>query len=386
MEGGARAVDEFSGLVEELTAAFGGGGVDPWPDERFEHFALRVFRWQFGSNPVYRRFAQARGATPDTVGRWQDVPPVPATAFKHLPLISGDPARVERVFRTSGTTQAGQGGEHHVPSLALYRASLLPAFRAHLLPDGASLPFLSLIPSPDRQPHSSLSTMVAVAMDALGAEGSGWFAEEDGRLDADGLARALSDAERSGRPVLLAGTAFAFVHWLDDAPARGAGAARHRLPPGSRLFETGGFKGRSRAVPRAELYGALGARLGMAPEWMINEYGMTELLSQYYEPGLGVPVEADSLEGALAARRLAPPPWLRFRVLDPVTLAPVPDGERGLLCHHDLANVGSASVVLTEDVGVRRSDGLELLGRTPGAEPRGCSVAMDELLSAANAG
>lgn len=370
----------FSELVADLVAAFGAGTAAPWPDERFERLALRVFRWQFGSNAVYRRFAEVRGATPESVRGWKEVPPVPAAAFARLPLLSGDPSRVERTFRTSGTTRVGRRGEHHVPSVALYRASLLPPFRAHLLPDGASLDFLSLIPSPVRQPDSSLSTMVGAVMDAFGGGGSGWFAESE-RLDLEGFGGALASAERTGRPVLLLGTAFAFVHWLDAMRAAGGEASRHRLPPGSRLMETGGFKGRSRSVPRPDLYEALAQRLGIGPEWMVNEYGMTELLSQYYEPGLGVgPPAGTPAAEALAARRLVPPPWLRFRVLDPVTLAEIPDGEPGLLCHFDLANAGSVSAVLTEDLGYREGDGLRLLGRAPGAEPRGCSVAMDELL------
>jgi hypothetical protein len=74
---------------------------------------------------------------------------------------------------------------------------------------------------------------------------------------------------------------------------------------------------------------------------------------------------------------------LRFRILDPVTLEPLEDGEPGVVAHFDLANLGSAAAVLTEDIGYRFDGGLKLLGRTPEAEPRGCSVAMDELLAAA---
>ena len=343
--------------------------------------ALRVFDWQFRANPVYRRYAEGRGATPESVRSWEDVPAVPAAAFKHLPLISGEGGAVERVFRTSGTTAGRRRGEHHVPSLALYRASLLPTFRAHVLPDGVPLSFISLIPSPMRQPDSSLSTMVGLAMEAFGTSDSGWFAEGE-RLDVERLGEALRASERSGRPALVLGTAFAFVHWLDAQAA--SEAAPFRLPAGSRVLETGGFKGRSRAVSRTELYAALAEGLGIGPEWIVNEYGMTELLSQYYEGGLGQPTGSEvPLAQALEERRLVGPPWLRFRILDPVTLEPLPDGERGLVAHFDLANVGSVAAVLTEDVGFADAGGLKLLRRAPGAEPRGCSVAMDELLSAA---
>ena len=70
-------------------------------------------------------------------------------------------------------------------------------------------------------------------------------------------------------------------------------------------------------------------------------------------------------------------------MLDPVSLDPVPEGSAGLLCHLDLANVGSVCSVLTEDMGVAVGDGFRVLGRARSAEPRGCSLAMDELMSAA---
>ena len=46
----------------------------------------------------------------------------------------------------------------------------------------------------------------------------------------------------------------------------------------------------------------------------------------------------------------------------------------------DLANVGSALHVLTEDLAVERAaGGFELVGRAAGAELRGCSLRAEEL-------
>ena len=120
------------------------------------------------------------------------------------------------------------------------------------------------------------------------------------------------------------------------------------------------------------------ARLGIPSSCVVNEYGMTELLSQFYEPVLSSPPAP-----ALAERYHVAPPWVRTRVLDPVSLAPVRPGQPGLLCHLDLANAGSAACVLTEDMGVAVEGGFRLLGRAPGAEPRGCSLATEDLLRAA---
>jgi hypothetical protein len=96
---------------------------------------------------------------------------------------------------------------------------------------------------------------------------------------------------------------------------------------------------------------------------------MAELSSQYYDS-----VIADRIAGRHAARRKLAPHWARLLVLDPDTLAPLPAGHDGLLCHFDLANAGSAMAVLSEDIGRLDGDGFQLVGRAPGAPARGCSL------------
>ena len=45
---------------------------------------------------------------------------------------------------------------------------------------------------------------------------------------------------------------------------------------------------------------------------------------------------------------------------------------------------GSVIAIQTADLGQRIGDGFEVLGREPGAEARGCSIAADELLGGTN--
>ena len=75
------------------------------------------------------------------------------------------------------------------------------------------------------------------------------------------------------------------------------------------------------------------------------------------------------------------PPWARVVPVDPESLRPVGDGEAGIARIEDLANVDSAFAVLTRDRVRRVPGGFELLGRAPGAPPRGCSIALDEMLA-----
>lgn len=365
----------FAALAGELESLFGRGVGAALDEGAFNELALRVFAQQFDANPVFRGFCLKRRATPDTVVRWEDVPPVPATAFKHVDLVCGPPASAEAVYVTSGTTSGRElRGRHHVPRVALYRAAALPSLRAWLVPEDRPLAVVSLIPSPDQAPHSSLSAMMGFVGDTWG-DPVHWIGHPEEGPDLGAFRRACGEIRAEGRPALVAGTAFGFVHLLDALSRTGEAFA---LPEGSRVMETGGFKGRSRAVERDELYRALEARLGIPRRRMVNEYGMTELLSQLYEPVL--------VEGAAAAGRHVGPPWLRVRALDPVTLVPLPAGAPGLLAFFDLANAGSVCHILTQDVGTVSADGVRLQGRAQGAEPRGCSLAVEDLLATGGGG
>lgn len=374
-EGAELAADvRFDALAEELEAALGSADAT-FDDAAFEHWAERLFAWQLAHNSAYRGYCEGRRAA--TVSRWQEIPPVPTAAFKHLNLLSVEPGRAaEAVFHTSGTTRGSAGrGRHPVARLALYRAAALPPLREHVLTGAAELGLLSLVPSPAQAPHSSLSRMIGMTAEAVGAPDP-WFASADGSVRVAEATAAARAAVAEDRPVLVAATAFALVQWLDALTADGVAL---RLPAGSRLMETGGFKGRVREVARADLYEAVEERLGVPQARIVNEYGMTELLSQFYEPVLSDP----DAPAAVDARVHRAPAWVRTRVLDPVTLAELPAGAPGLLCHFDLANAGSVCCLLTEDLGVAVAGGFRLMGRVPGAEPRGCSLATEDLLAAA---
>lgn len=348
----------------------------PLADHRFDALARGTFAFQFEHNLPYAAYCRRRGITPETVSDWSDVPPVPTAAFKEVTLVAGDPAQAEAIFQTSGTTRGPERrGRHYVLDLDLYHRALLPNFQAHLLPDRARLPFLSLIPSARELPDSSLAHMVDVVIERL-AKGGESFMDPKRGLRAAALENALAEHIAQGVPVCLVGTSFAYVHWLDSLAVRNR---RLRLPEGSRLMDTGGFKGRSRTVPESELRAAYRDLLGLHDMWCVNEYGMTELCSQFYDHALRNAVYS---RPARAERAKSPPPWVRTRVVNPETLCPVPAGEVGILQHFDLANLFSVMAVQTEDLGRMVEGGFETLGRAPGATPRGCSVAVDLLLEA----
>jgi len=151
------------------------------------------------------------------------------------------------------------------------------------------------------------------------------------------------------------------------------------LPAGSRVMVTGGFKGRSREVPAGALYDQAARVFGVPASHVVGEYGMTELSSQLYEPRFATG------SGAIGVYR--PPPWLRVSAADPATLAPLPPGREGVARFVDLANVDSVVAVQTLDwVAVDSTGDVTLFGRAPGAEPRGCSLVIEDLFGDGDAG
>ncbi len=325
---------------------------------------MELFRHQYERNAPYRRLCAALGRTPQQVRRWREIPAVPAGAFKTARLAAFPEADEVRVFRTSGSTH-GRRGTLHLDTLELYDASLRATFGAYILAGDPRIRFVVLAPSASEAPDSSLSYMFDRACQRFGTRESRFYATRT----AWNPEKAIADLEQAREPVALLGTAFAFVHLIDALQARGL---RLTLPESSRVMETGGFKGRSREVTREELHGSIRSFLGV-PRWsIVNQYGMCELGSQFYEASL--------LErSATNIKRV--PPWVRSRVVTPGDLRDVAPGETGILIHYDLANTGSVLAVQTSDEGRAHPDGFEVLGRVRGAEARGCSLAVDALFA-----
>jgi hypothetical protein len=300
------------------------------------------------------------------VGHWTGIPAIPTGAFKDFDFTCLPAEERTTVFHSSGTTRQRPSRHFHsTDSLALYRAAARRWFQRHLPPTDPPRVLLSLTPPVDRAPNSSLVRMLDFVSDDLAPDRQ-WFAgaTADGfwTLDPAAVTTQIEAAGRSRRPVLLAGTAFNFVHLLDWMDANGV---RTQLPSGSAVMETGGYKGRSREVPKTRLHESITGRLGVPAGRIVCEYGMCELSSQAYDRVAGDKV---------ATRRFRLPPWARGRIVSPEDGREVAINSTGVLQVFDLANVFSVLAVQTEDLAVRRADGWELLGRTTTAEPRGCSL------------
>ena len=347
-------------------------------DQQFSELALELFALQFNHNPAYRKICESRKLTPPVVDCWTQIPAVPTGAFKELEITSVPSAERTAVFNSSGTTEQKSSRHYHcAESLAVYEVSLWTWFEREALGAGReALGLVILTPPPEQVPHSSLVHMFEVVRQKLvRASVPASRSEFLGKLDAGGAwtldfaATVAALSPQVPRPAprasLLLGTAFSFVHLLDYLAERDL---RFELPVGSRVMETGGYKNRSRSMPKAELHALITERLGVPRENIICEYGMSELGSQAYD------CEIHSQSSVLNPRIFYFPPWARVQIISPETGCEVADGETGLIQILDLANVFSVAAIQTDDLGVRRGEGFELIGRVQLAEPRGCSL------------
>jgi hypothetical protein len=349
----------------------------PWEggssEGAFSDLALLSFRYQCEAIPEYGAYARHRGPGPDHIRDWREIPPVPASAFRSHELSAraaeGDAAAPGVTFETSGTT-ISLPGRVRLRSTQLYEASLSRNFARHVLPDQARLPAIVFGPRRADAPRSSLWFMVDHVARAQCAAAT-WIVEGGEprweRADEE-LARAVDER----RPVLLLGTTLLFHAYFARCVREGV---RFTLPEGSRAMDTGGAKGTRIELRRDEVLAAFARVLAIPPARVVNEYGMAEMGSQFYQ---------DTLVAAHDRRPARPgfviPPWVRTRVLDPETMHERPRGVSGLLVHYDLANLEIPLAIQTEDVGARTESRLALEGRVPEAERRGCSLPFERFL------
>lgn len=367
-----------SELIERVARFIGDESADS-----FEDLALALFRFQSQAIPLLGAYWNSLGATPETVARFTDIPPVPLGVFKRHSLFAGE-APV-RVFRTSGTSGSPSGkisrgapGENGAETsgrttgpglgesffdqadLDLMARSILGNASRSLFPDDVRTRFLMLAPMPEEQPESIMAHGMRLIAKHFGL-GEPLYAVSRGGLLAEEAREALASWTRAGEPVTLIGGSFGFANLIDRL-GPGNGPA---LAPGSRLLDAGGFKGRSRELDRREFVGLVQTFFGLPEDMCLNLYGLTELASQFYSRGQGPKI---------------PPHWTRVRVCEPLELMDLEPGREGVAVLYDLANVARPMAILTDDLARARKDGrFDILRRASGSLPRGCSLRLEEV-------
>jgi hypothetical protein len=317
----------------------------------------------------------AMANSPDVARYWKQVGVgvgVPDTAYKDGgPHLFPDAPAV-RVFRTSGTTGSLRGTVRYSPlGLELKRLAIEAQARRHLRPDDGVRPVvLAFAPSEESAPEMAIAFDMARIVRSCGDPDLSTAVVGANGVDFDLLARRLDTAVAEGLPVVLVGATFAFVNICDALEAQGQS---WRLPPGSRMYDGGGFKGRSRIMRVDDLRAAVRRVFGIGRHG--NIFGMTELANQLYDA-------SDTPVGPLGERPKGAHPAGGPRVRDPHTREYLTEGT-GLLEITDLSLLDRPHVLLTGDLGIAGPEGVAIAGRVAGGTSRGCSLTLDDMTGGA---
>jgi len=311
-------------------------------EDSFNTVALKIFRYQAGTNNIYRKYTESEGICVEGISNWQEIPFMPIEFFKTHTIFCGadTPGRVFLSSRTTGTLAS----RHKIADLAVYDESLLRGFELSY-GSPADYQILGLVPSPDENPDSSLVYMVKSLMGKGTRTEHGFFMHDFRQLQT-----VLDNSNVSSGNVMLIGLSYALLDF--SLVCRGSYS-------GLIVMETGGMKGRHKELIREELHKELCDGFGV--EEIHSEYGMTELLSQAYSKGEGI---------------FKCPPWMKILIRepnDPFQL--LPSGVPGGINIIDLANWNTCSFIATQDIGQAHDDGsFEVLGRFAYSDARGCNL------------
>jgi phenylacetate-coenzyme A ligase PaaK-like adenylate-forming protein len=312
-------------------------------DDDFNDLALKIFRFQYESNPVYRQMAQLLKADTFGINEYRRIPFLPISLFRDHQIISGDGKMIQKVFSSSGTT-GSIPSQHFVRDLKLYKESFTSSFQL-FYGDPGKFRFLALLPGYLERQGSSLVYMLDYLIRITERNGSGFFL-----YNMASLKEKLEETTSGKRQAILFGASYALLDFADQFPMDLSSVT---------VMETGGMKGRREEMIREELHAILCRKLKV--EMIHSEYGMTELLSQAYSSGNGF---------------FRTPPWMKILIRD--TNDPMhylPAGQTGGINIIDLANLYSCSFIATQDLGRLQEDGsFEVLGRFDDSDVRGCNL------------
>ena len=94
----------------------------------FEQMALRIFRFQFDHNEVYRKWVQLLGLHKSDVNKVKEIPFLPIEFFKSHKVTAYHATETEDVVFTSSSTTSQVPSRHFVKDVEVYRTSFLRTF------------------------------------------------------------------------------------------------------------------------------------------------------------------------------------------------------------------------------------------------------------------
>ncbi|BDB53998.1 acyltransferase [Flavobacterium ammoniigenes] len=310
--------------------------------KQFDKMALKVFRYQYENNGVYREFCDFLKTDVQKVKTIQLIPFLPIQFFKSHEVVSNSNP-IQTTFTSSGTTGMVTS-KHLVTDVSIYEESYRKAF-SQFYGNIEDYVVVALLPSYLEREGSSLIHMVDDLIQLSNQADSGFYLH-----NYDELIEKLIQLDQSGQNVILIGVTYALLDLIE----------KHSFQlENTIIMETGGMKGKRKEMIREELHQELCNGFGVKS--IHSEYGMTELLSQAYSLGDGI---------------FECPSWMQISIRDTEdALSYIRDGKTGGINVIDLANINSCSFIATQDLGKKYSNGsFEVLGRFDHSDIRGCNL------------
>ena len=310
--------------------------------KEFEKNTLKVFRFQYDNNSVYRQFCNLLKKDKTNVKSIEEIPFLPIQFFKSHTIVSSKEA-IGQTFTSSGTTGV-QTSKHHVVDLSVYENSFQLGF-SEFYGNIEDYCVLALLPSYLEREGSSLIYMTEDLIQKSNHPDSGFYLRNYKELISK-----LIELDNSGQSVLLIGVTYALLDLIELQSFQ----LKNTI-----IMETGGMKGKRKEMIREELHETL--TKGFGTSVIHSEYGMTELLSQAYSLGNGI---------------FECPPWMQILIRDTEdALTYINEGKTGGINVIDLANINSCSFIATQDLGKKYTNQtFEVLGRFDNSDIRGCNL------------
>ena len=308
----------------------------------FDGLALKIYRYQYERNELYKAYNDALKIEPDKIKRIEQIPFLPISFFKSHIVNSFSGRNASVVFDSSGTSGMIPS-QHHVLDADLYKTVAKHGFEQFYGPVSDWV-ILALLPSYLERSTSSLVYMAQMLMDCSNHPENGFYLNEFHELKQQLLA-----LKQQNRKVILLGVTFALL----DFAAQFSEDLSEVV-----VMETGGMKGRQAEWTRTQVHQYLSEKWNLTQ--IHSEYGMTELLSQAYAVTSGIFRPIETMRALIRD------------VQDPLDTHLSGQGALNII---DLANVHSCSFIATEDMGRVYDDRtFEVLGRMDFAALRGCSL------------
>ncbi len=310
--------------------------------KQFDKIALKVFRFQYENNLVYREFCDFLKTDIQKVKSIQQIPFLPIQFFKSHSVVSTTNP-IQTTFTSSGTTGMITS-KHLVTNVSIYEESYRKGF-SQFYGNIEDYVVLALLPSYSEREGSSLIHMVDDLIQLSNHPESGFYLH-----NYDELIAKLIQLDQAGQNVILIGVTYALLDLIEKQSFQLENTI---------IMETGGMKGKRKEMIREELHQQLCNGFGV--NTIHSEYGMTELLSQAYSLGEGI---------------FECPSWMQILVRDTEdALSYVREGKTGGINVIDLANINSCSFIATQDLGKKYAYGsFEVLGRFDHSDIRGCNL------------